>query len=87
MTNCEPSCRVERLEDLEDEEYHEEYNGKSLFGVILECTDEGWVNVTWDNGNNEIYLMGNDSIYDLYMAKDVGKRLQMRKFGKYVQSF
>jgi hypothetical protein len=60
---------------LEDGEYHEEniYNGKSSFGVIVECIaeGEGQVNVTWDNGNNEIYRLGNVSGYDLYMAKDV----------------
>ena len=77
MKNCEPTCLVERLGDLKDGEYYEEdiYNGKSSVGVIVECITEGEgrVNITWDNGNNEIYRMGNVSGYDLYMAKDVGE--------------
>ena len=62
---------------MKDGEYHEEhiYNEMSSLGVIVECIakGEGWVNITWDNGNNEIYSMGNVSGYDLYMAKDVGE--------------
>ena len=78
MSNCKANWRVQRPEVSKDAGYSDEegtYNGKPPYGFIVECIaeDEGLVNVTWDNGNNEIYHVGNDSTYNLYMSKEVGK--------------